>query len=528
MSICKNCQNEFAVYPEDTKFYEKMGVPSPTLCPDCRQQRRLSFRNVGNLYSRRCDLSGKTIISNYSPNKPFKIYDPKVWWTDQWNPLDCAMNYDFSRSFFEQYAELQLKVPRPALLDKNSVNSDYTNHGGYNKNCYMCFNVGESENLYYSTNFILSSKDCVDCYDMQKCELLYECFACRNCYNSNFLSHCHDCLDSYFLYDCRGCSNCFMSWNLRNQEYCILNIKYSPEEYQNKVKQLLPATYEEWQAKRGEFLKAIVQQAIYKYARIEKSNNCSGDQIISCQKVNNCYYAFQCVDSEYCYDIGEYKDSYDVYESWKGELNYETHAIHQGYKNLFSSVCYDDSDIYYCEFCHNSKDLLGCIGLNKKQFCILNKQYSEEEYKKLLPKIIEHMKEMGEWGEFFPMDRSPFAYNETVAQEYYPLTKEEVLVKGLKWKEEEKVASDPNSPQCVSCGRNFKIIPQEKEFYQRMNLPEPKKCFKCRYADRLSLRDPRQLFDRQCDKCQQAVRSIYAPGRVEKIYCEECYRKEIY
>ena len=28
----------------------------------------------------------------------------------------------------------------------------------------------------------------------------------------------------------------------------------------------------------------------------------------------------------------------------------------------------------------------------------------------------------GEWGEFFPSSLSPFGYNETVAQEYFPLT----------------------------------------------------------------------------------------------------------
>jgi len=38
-----------------------------------------------------------------------------------------------------------------------------------------------------------------------------------------------------------------------------------------------------------------------------------------------------------------------------------------------------------------------------------------------VPKIIEHMQKMGEWGEFFPSSLSPFGYNETVAEEYYPI-----------------------------------------------------------------------------------------------------------
>jgi hypothetical protein len=36
------------------------------------------------------------------------------------------------------------------------------------------------------------------------------------------------------------------------------------------------------------------------------------------------------------------------------------------------------------------------------------------------------MRSTGEWGEFFPHELSPFGYDETVAQEYFPMTEEEV------------------------------------------------------------------------------------------------------
>ncbi|MFA6534064.1 MAG: hypothetical protein WCT37_02715 [Patescibacteria group bacterium] len=528
MPSCKNCQSNFTIYPEDRAFYGRIGVPEPTLCPDCRQQRRLAWRNVSHLYLRQCDFSGKDIISNYSPDQPYKVFDPKVWWTDKWDPLAAGRNYDFSQTFFDQFYKLQLAVPRPALLDKNSTNSDYTNHGGYNKNCYMCFNVGQSEDLYYCTNFILESKDCVDCYDMRKCELLYECFDVRNCYNSKYLFYCRDCYDSALLYDCHGCHDCLMCWNLRNAQYCIENKAYSQEEYQNKLKDLYPQTYSAWQQKRQQLLENIQSRAIHKYTRIEKSDHSTGNQIVNCQDVKNSYYATESVGCSYCYDIGEYKDSYDTYESWKGELNYETHAIHQGYNLLSCSICYDDSHLCYCDFCNNSKDCFGCVGLNKKKFCILNKQYSQNEYLELKQKIIKHMQITGEWGEFFPMKLSPFGYNESVAQEYYPLSKDQVLNRGLKWKEEEIKKVDPKLPKCLACGKNFKIIDQEKSFYQKMNLPEPEKCWKCRYDDRTRLRDPRRLYERKCLKCGQIMQSIYSPDRPEKVYCEECYRKEIY
>ena len=57
---------------------------------------------------------------------------------------------------------------------------------------------------------------------------------------------------------------------------------------------------------------------------------------------------------------------------------------------------------------------------------ILNTSYSAHEYETLCAKIIGHMQSTAEWGEFFPHELSPFGYNETVAQEYFPMTEEAV------------------------------------------------------------------------------------------------------
>ena len=41
------------------------------------------------------------------------------------------------------------------------------------------------------------------------------------------------------------------------------------------------------------------------------------------------------------------------------------------------------------------------------------------------------------FGEFFPVSIIPFAYNETVAQEYFPLEKNKAVSLGYSWKEED-------------------------------------------------------------------------------------------
>jgi uncharacterized protein YbaR (Trm112 family) len=159
------------------------------------------------------------------------------------------------------------------------------------------------------------------------------------------------------------------------------------------------------------------------------------------------------------------------------------------------------------------------------------------------------MKKTGEYGEYFPAQSSIFGYNETVAQEYYPLTKEVALKQGFNWQdnlpftrglETLKFSNIPDNIKemsetilkevlaCQECGKNYKIINQELEFYRHKYLPIPRHCPECRHLNRLKLRNPRKLWERKCDQCGREVKTTYAPDRPEKIFCEECYQKEIY
>jgi hypothetical protein len=175
-------------------------------------------------------------------------------------------------------------------------------------------------------------------------------------------------------------------------------------------------------------------------------------------------------------------------------------------------------------------------------------QYSQEEYEKLVPKIIENMRKNGEYGIFFLNTISPFGYNETVAQEYFPLTKEEVLVRGWSWHDEEEKSDQYLGPKydipdsisdvpdditkqillCEVTGKPYKIIPQELKFYREMGIPIPRKCPDQRHKERMALRNPRKLWNRQCMKCQKDIQTTYAPERPEIVYCASCYLETVY
>jgi hypothetical protein len=160
------------------------------------------------------------------------------------------------------------------------------------------------------------------------------------------------------------------------------------------------------------------------------------------------------------------------------------------------------------------------------------------------------------YGEFFPSELSPFAYNETIAQEYYPLTKQQALDQGYKWKDKEdrnysidiytndipdnitdvtddittKVIECAHKGTCnQQCTEAFKLIPEELQFYRRMNLPIPRLCPNCRHYERLSQRNPMKLWTRSCmhEGCTNTFETSYAPERPEIVYCEKCYQQEV-
>ncbi len=545
--VCRLTQKPFVISDEDQALLHKMGMPLPTLCPEERQRRRMSFRNDHMLYHRKCDKTGKPIISLYDTDSPFTIYNQDFYRSDEWNARDYARDFDFNRPFFEQFAELQKVVPRIAINGLGNENCDYTSYAGWSRNCYLTVTADRNQDCYYGY-FIFDNQNCVDTLYVFNCQLCYECVDSKNCYHCLFGMNLENCMDCTFCRDCIGCKNCFGCINLRNKEYCFFNEQLTKEEYEARIKTLNLGSYSELQK-----IKAQVQEFFLKNPRraldIKGSENVTGDHIKFSRNCENVYDVSNCENCNYVSHFINSKDCMDWdYCGDKSEMGYEN----SGCVDLkFSAFCTNgwvgNSYLFHCDLMTNSKDCFGCIGLDKGQYCILNKQYTKEEYEALVPRVIEHMKKTGEWGEFFPIWLSPYAYNETVAQDYLPLTEEEANQRSIRWKNKKETAGYqgpqitlPDSAQetpedickqiltCEKSGDNYKIIPQELNFYKEHNLALPRRSPNQRFIDRLKIRNPRKQWGRNCGLCQKNILSSYAPDRAEIVYCEECYLKTVY
>ncbi|MDP3784825.1 MAG: hypothetical protein Q8R12_01995, partial [bacterium] len=445
---CQNCKNEFVIEPEDFKFYEKIKVPPPTWCPECRLLRRLMFRNELNLKRRKCDLCQKEIISMYGKDVSFPVYCRECWYSDKWEPLVYGRDYAFSKPFLPQYAELQKQVPRLGLVNTNNINSEWCNNAINNKNCYLSASIAECENVAYSIRNIINSKDCLDlifskdselCYDLLYSEKLYKCF---------FATDCRSLVDSVLIESCRNCQNCFGCINLRNKSNYIFNEQYSREDYQARIKDFDFGSYENLERIKNLFSEKSLGH-IRRSNTTEKSVNVIGDQIYNSKNCKYCFQTHDSEDSKFIFVGNNVKDSYDLihaYTEGSIELCHEVQSMVDGMRITFSFACLYSHDIQYSDHCMSSQNIFGSISLRNKSYCILNKQYTKEEYEKLVPRIIEHMNQMPyidkkgriyKYGEFFPPELSPFSYNETIAQEYFPLTKEQAIEQGYSWKDPE-------------------------------------------------------------------------------------------
>lgn len=593
---CQNCKQDFIIEPVDFEFYEKMSVsalggkvPPPTFCPDCRLQRRLAWRNERSLYRRKCDLCGANTVSMYHENGGIVNYCGPCHWSDKWDPLSYGMAYDFNKPFFDQFYELLHKVPQANLIShyQTLINSDYNNMNHALKNCYLLFNSDYDEDCYYGEE-VENSKDSIDATMIDSSQFVYESVNVLKSYKVYYSVDIENSQNIWFSKNLANCSDCFCSVNLKNKQFNIFNEQYSKEEYFKKIESFNLGSRESVYNLKKEALN-FWQKFPAKFMHGRSNTNVSGDYVYNSKNTKNVYIA---TESENCKHsmwliVKNNKDCYDYTQFGENaSLVYESQCVGHNINNIIGcNNLTDGRNIYYSKECwNNCADIFGCIGLKKKQFCILNKQYTESEYKELLPKIVSHMNDIPyrdkkdreyRFGDFLPIELSPFAYNETSAQEYFPISSEGAVEAGYNWREKDeknynitvktedipdniKDASDEMVKEIIACEHGgkcgdgcataFKILPYEMKFYKNHNIPLPKLCSNCRHTERIKLRNPLKLWVQKCDckgreagiyqntashthgenSCPNEFETTYSPDKKEIVYCEECYRAEIY
>ncbi len=583
---CQNCKKDFTIEIEDFSFYVKMKVPPPTFCPECRLIRRLAFREERSFYKDECAKCGEKIVSLFAPETSFTVYCSSCWWSDSWDGTDYGKDYDFSKPFFEQLYELQKVVPLQATNLRNCTDCKYCHGCIRSKNCTFVFTSLQSINCYYCETPVFS-RDSFDSNFIMNADHVYEGVNIGGVYNSKFIYFSDECLDCSFVFNCLGCSDCFGCVNLRNQKYCIFNQKYTKEDYKKEILRWDLGSYKIIEEARKKFTE-LYYKTPRRFALISRSSDVSGDDI---QNTKNCRVCFSAVYGvENCKFIFHggllLKDSYDfTLGGDNSELLYEVSGSTQSQRILFTRGSNEAIDVEYSDQIYGGFNLFGCTKLRTKKYCILNKQYTKEEYEKLIPKIKKHMNDMPyidsngriyKYGEFCPPEHSLWAYNESWAHQYFPIKKEEAIKQGYKWRDsierdykvsiksgdlpdhikdvldsilDEVIECEHDGSDCnQQCTAAFRILPNELQFYRQMNLALPRLCPNCRHYERLKKANPPKLWHRKCmcggvgsenkeyentarhfhatDPCPNEFETAISDSREEIVYCEKCYQSE--
>jgi hypothetical protein len=584
--ICKNCKKDFIIEPEDFNFYEKIKVPPPTWCPECRLVSRLLNIAERVLYKDKCNKCGKNIVSMFSPEKSFKVYCSPCWWGDSWNAINYGRDYDFSKPFFEQLYDLQKAVPCQATNLRNCTNCKYSHGCVRCKNCTLVFSGLQSINCYYCQTSLFS-RDSFDCNFILNADHAYETTNSNGVYNTKFVYFSDECLDCSFLFNCLGCSNCFGCVNLRNQKYCIFNKQYTKEEYKEEIIKWDLGSYKVLQKTLNKFLE-LYYKTPRKFALISNSANVSGDDIQNSKNCKICFSITHGVENcKYAFHGGLLaKDSYDITLSGDtSELLYQVTGSTQSQRTFFTRASNNAVNVEYSDNIYNGSNLFGCIKLRNKKYCILNKQYTKEEYEKLIPKIKQHMNDMPyignngriyKYGDFYPIEQPLWAYNESWAHPFFPITKEQAFEQGYSWRDNIernykitikskdlpdhiKNVSDNILNDIIECEHKdrdcnqecttaFKILPNELQFYRQENIALPRLCTNCRHYERIKKANPPKLWHRKCmcnglesnnkeykntiehfhgeGPCPNEFETAISEERKEIVYCEKCYQAE--
>ncbi len=562
MNNCQNCHKEFVIDEDNKNFCDKMNVPLPTWCPDCRLVRRLAFPNAWSVYFRNCDKCGKKALSMYSPENPIKVFCEPCWWADDWDGTEYGVEYDPSRNFLEQWRELQLNTPHMArdVAYLTLKNCDYSNAMGYSKNCYLTFWADYCEEVYYSS-LLNELKDSSDCLRMFRSELCYESIGLGRCNRTLFSDTCDDCSDVWFSRNCYGCLNCVGCVNMRGATYAIFNQKYSKEEYAEKLKELKLDTREGIEAMLDKVEELNKSFPYREYTGTPQNFNVSGDYIYDSKNARDCYMCSSGEDVRFTQFISvpTAKDCYD-YSGWGNGASqiYESVACGEGVNNMkFCFGCFANGlNGEYCGCCIGLKDNFGCSNLKRRQYAILNKVYDKETYTKLVAHIKEDMTKnpfidsVGreyKYGEFFPPEFSVFPYNDSNGIRFTPRTKEEALKEGLNWKDKVEnkytaTIAGTDLPQtmaetgenilneiigCKTCGKGYKIVGGEFNILKKLNLPVPAQCPKCREERRFNITNKPSFREAQCDNCNKEIKTAHPKDSGRIIYCEKCYQQEV-
>ena len=457
----------------EVELYKQFDATPPALIKKERLRLLFSFLSGGHFFWR--EVQGTKVYSIYPDSAPLTIVDAKLC-----PPSELFVEWNPKEPFLNQLLTLLKGSPRPHY------------HGHMVSETFGVEDVSEvakSSVVLFSSRaqncsaseFIKSSSNIGGSLLVENSNLCLTSYGLNNCSEVAFSSNCELCSKSYFLANCKNCKYCLVCEGLSDQEYCVLNRAVGKEAYEKAFAEFALNTQAGIEL-AGSSLKKLLSKSATKTALVFQNENNSSN-VFGIGGTNNCAdsvgYLSDIKNSVLCVGCGMNAD------------------------RLFNCVrCFNNvSNLIYCFDCTDSRELIGCVGLQNAEYRILNKQYSKSEYITHKEQLIASLKRKRNWGSPMGFKFSDFAYNGSLAQQLFPLTRVQVGMFEVGWDEDveslkidrlvnnsdllEQIQDTPRNLDeafeqnngvfvCELSGRLFRYLPGELDRYRKLGIsPSP-------------------------------------------------------
>jgi hypothetical protein len=528
---CKLSEKQFEISKSEKALREKLGAMPPKILPRRTFQQLLSFWPNFAMHKRVCDFSGKDIISVYNEHCPYPVWNKEDWLQHACPP---SAEFDFSSTFFTQIWKLFKQCPIPHTIEKEN---SYSSHFILNcENCHYSYKAVEIKNSVY-------------CVYSHRSELCADIVHCSDCYSVKYAINSKNCRDSSFIFDCENCEHCLFCWNLRNKKYCIENIEVDPKEFfqlKEHLKLHLRANY--LQA-INKFKALVAKNAYWKAVEVEDCEDSSGNYLCLNKSCMNCYFLTESTDCANIMRGYNTHSSIDCVGIENSSLCYLSVLVTDNSQGI--KCCYNVSNckqLIYSAHCYNCEHCFACCGLVGKQYCIMNTQYKESEYFKLVDRITENILQEGINGTFFPPLFAANTYDDSLASLYFPLSKENQKMNGFNFVNipdlekplflsQDSIPNDANDATIKLlenifwdelAKKEFKITSEDVNFSKQNNFPLPY----CHYSTRLKALLSWMYFDGElrltnCAKTQKSIKTAVSTYYDKRILSLEAYIEHV-
>ncbi len=520
--ICVVSGEEFEVSKFETCLRAKFNLVGidPEVAPWVRFRQIGAFWPHWNLHRRKCDRTEKFIVSIFSKDCVYPIWNRDEWMRNS-NPPGAE--FDESQEIFPQLWKFFQKSPLPHTFQSHNQNCEYTDDWYHSKNCYLCHSGEYSENCRYSYGcdgiqdvsfgiFSFHSELCLDLINSARCFDSFYLLSCKNIQNSGF------------LYDCRNCKNCLFCFNLRNKEYCFGNQQLTKEVFEKKKQEWNFSSTKKYQKAKEFFTEMMHTMAWHRALQLDHCENSTGDFLKHTKDCENCYLLSKhedCANVAFCGP--DAKSVLDSIGTIGAELVYMTSLPVYSYEARYCFSVSNCKFVTYSAYLQNCKYCFGCCGLMNEQYCVFNKKYSKHEYFFLIKKIEQQMWKTGEWGSFFPGYFAPNPYEESFSGFHFPLSS--VEQKGLGFRSVPKIKRDVQKtaelsdiPDGVKDLTSEKIewLTEQVFWDEKFKRPFQIQLEDITFAQKLGTPLPREYY---IGRIQESARWLFFKGKLRNTTC---------